>query len=331
MSEKSLAYQDTLTFMQGCYDRRALLDALLDFADETLDAAWIGLLSGDQLLIQRGVGRWEPLGERLVALNKASYGALCASEPSWHAAPPKALRALMPLPTPRVELVLVPIAVAGRVVVALGGVPRAAQLWLDDLGELIALATCVSQQLEQIIMLGKAGKLPPVEARIPARRKAEKPKVVPKPPPIPSHLRRAAARQAPSVAAAPQPQPQPQAIEPAPARENILTTPTLRDMAAQEVGKTLLGGFDVYRPTLAAALEEPLMLTGRTIQSGLVYTPTPAPAAPAQPTILAVPGAQIMRGARGKRRASAALSSPLHHAHMLSLSENPATADSSPR
>jgi hypothetical protein len=213
-------------------------------------------------------------------------------------------------------------------VVVLGGVPRAAQLWLDDLGELIALATCVSQQLEQIIMLGKAGKLPPVEARIPARRKAEKPKAVPKPPPIPSHLRRAAARQAPSPAPA---TPQPLIVEPTLAREHILTTPTLRDMAAQEVGKTLLGGFDVYRPTLAAALEEPLMLTGRTLQSGLVYTPTPAPAAPVQPTTPAVPGAQIMRNARGKRRASAALSSPLHHAHMLSLSENPATADSSPR
>lgn len=311
MSVEPTFYQEIKAFVRACYDRRALMDALIAFADETLEAAWIGLVSGDQLLIQRGVGRWEPLGERLVALNKASLGALCASEPSWHAAPPKALRALMPLPTSRAELVLVPVAVAGRVVIALGGVPRPAQLWLDDLGELLELATCVSQQLEKIIMLGKANQLPPVEARIPARPTPRKVAAAPKPPPIPGHLRRVAAP----------------ALKPtvAPAQDNILVTPTLADMATQQVGKTLLGGFDVYRPALAAAIEEPLLLTGRTLQSGLVYTPTPIDAA--APGVLATPGAQILRSARSKRRAA----SSLQRARMLSIPENPATADSSPR
>lgn len=317
-------YEETVAFIGRCYERAALLEALLGASLEQLDAAWVGLISGDQLLIQRGAGRWATLGERLVPLSAQTLRSLCASAPSWHVANTRALRALSPLATSRKELVLVPINIAGRSVVALGGVPRAGIMGLDALDKVVALSALVSAQLESIILLSKSGKLPPPEERVPPAPRP--PKARPKPPPIPTLRKLAKPPAIPAQLVAQEPEaadiPQIKSKEELPPHQSVSRTmlggfdfyrpsqPLQRelqessavsradDAAAppEDVNRTLLGGFEPYRPARPAAKEAPSRpIVGQTQLSGAAYVPKP----PSE-----TPGSMILKGARRKRRAN---------------------------
>lgn len=318
-SKKSSSINEIRKRIQGCFDRDALLGVLLDFAATRLDAAWMGLISGDKLLMMRGAGRWASVSERLVLLNDAMLRALCASAPSWHSASAAELKALKPLPTPRQELVILPIHIAGRAVLALGGVPRPGLKELKQLQDLLEIGALVGHQLEQIILVAKSSKSAPPHAPAieaaqasPATPAAQAPQPAPiKLVQVPSlaHVKKVKRDAGPSA---------PQHAAPKPATSPRIPTPAPLDAP---INQTILGGFDVYRP--GGQAQEQLRLLGSTLQGGALVSPHLSPSATLQgaPTLsraqLAAdaPLNQTILGGFGFYRpaeASANLAQPVH-------------------
>lgn len=321
--DKKQDVQDAAAQIKGCFDRDALLEVLLDFAATRLDAAWMGLISGDKLLMMRGVGRWASVSERLVLLNDAMLRALCASAPSWNAASAKELKALRPLPTPRQELVILPIHIAGRAVLALGGVPRPGLKDLKQLQDLLDIGALVGHQLEQIILVAKSQKLA-AQATQAALTTQAAPTPLPAPAPQPAPIKLV---QVPSLAHVKKVKRDaddsaPLQAAPKPTTSPRIPIPTPAPLDAP-IHQTILGGFDVYRP--GGQAQEQLRLLGSTLQGGAFVTPNLSPGATLQgaptlsrspdPAPLGAPLNQTILGGFGFYRpaeASASLSQPVH-------------------
>lgn len=179
---------DAQDFVKRCYDRDALLETLLGFSSSWLDAVLVGLIGKAKVQVQRGAGAWAQLQAQTIEsagltqrlqLGAPTLGGVeeLGLGPLVRAAPGLAPSALL----------VIPILIAGRPVVALLGCPAPGVVELPMFEEISILSQLVALQLEEIILLAKSGNLPPAAERIP-----------PQPKPRPS-----SAPAAPTIAAAP--------------------------------------------------------------------------------------------------------------------------------
>jgi hypothetical protein len=159
---------DTRDFIKRCFDRDALLETLLGFSANWLDAGLIGLVSKEKTFIQRGAGPWSTVVGQVLPGTGTLQRAL-QEGPSLHV--PAAL-SLQEFITPFAGLepkmlVVVPLMLGGRAVLVLVGCPAPGAVELPMFEEIFDAAQLVSAQLEEIIRRAKAKELPPVSERVP--------------------------------------------------------------------------------------------------------------------------------------------------------------------
>jgi hypothetical protein len=160
---------DTQDFIKRCYDRNVLLESLLGFAGNWLDAALIGLISKDKTFIQRGAGKWSTVVGQVLPGTGPLQRALQLGGPSLHSPAALSLQEFIkPFPglSPQSLLVL-PLSIGGRAVVVLVGCPAPGQVELAMFQDIFDIAQLVATQLEEIILLAKSGALPPAGERVP--------------------------------------------------------------------------------------------------------------------------------------------------------------------
>lgn len=171
-------------FISRCFDRDALLATMLNYGSEWLDGRMICVVSGThvQPFLAKGWASWGDDVETTEEL--ATLRVTASASPVLEAIITQGVHTIgTPAQVgfehffeessvlPADELVIIPLQLAGKTKMLLVGEPRrdADDLakFSEDVLPLVTVAEEVARQLEEIIKLAKARKLPPAEERIP--------------------------------------------------------------------------------------------------------------------------------------------------------------------